>query len=79
MWDKKAANLNIDDEIIEKLRPTINELLSETIKRERTIQNEIACPYCMKQDNKLRAVAGVRGDFVASVSCLCGKDRKSVV
>ena len=27
----------------------------------------------MKQDNKLRAVAGVRGDFVASVSCLCGK------
>lgn len=74
MWKTKAAELNLNEDTIDKLEPIINDLLSATIEQERSIQdNNVTCPYCMKQDNKLGAVAGVHGEFISSVTCLCGK------
>jgi hypothetical protein len=57
----------------EKLTKDTLKLISENITKERTINTTVTCPYCMNGTNKLTAVAGVHGEFVSSVDCMCGK------
>lgn len=73
LWKEKAQEKGVDDDTIEKLKPIINAKLTNVIYQERVITSEVSCPYCMKQDNQLKAVAGEHGEFVTSVACACGK------